>query len=357
MNTVTVTAPSRIISTVLHHLDIGARTYAAATMPVDASDLERYLAELLDEIDAKPQKREYHLADPDTQFGISLSRFYVQQDLVGSSEADAMAKRLLRIELAAEAKYGHLNAAGTGHVKKGSFLQFMYRDNGTVHYLGVKVDHQLFLDEADFKRKIGLGESQKIYKACKVSFDAAGTIGSAVVFDTNSKPSAYWWRDFWELTEQRTDTHNTEQAVKEVVRVLGPLKKKSPADYTLLRNATVAAFKQTGQMNFDQFVTNTFANYQPIENEVSQMLEKMVNKMRQLPAKRNFDSQFGLAPAAVPFRRVTLKVTSEISLYYDEGMPNLEDKIWASRTRDGQDVLVIEAPRETTKLFRFKNST
>ena len=83
----------------------------------------------------------------------------------------------------------------------------MYREGGVVHYLGVKVEHQLFLDEVDFKRKIGLGESQKIYKACKVSFDAAGTIGSALVFDTNSRPSTYWWREFWELTEQLSLIH------------------------------------------------------------------------------------------------------------------------------------------------------
>jgi hypothetical protein len=35
-------------------------------------------------------------------------------------------------------------------------------------------------------------------------------------------------------------------------------------------------------------------------------------------------------------------------------MPNLEDKIWASRTRDGQEILVIEAPQTTTNRFTFK---
>lgn len=354
MDTVAASTTGRILSTILHHLDIDGRTCAAATMPVDASDLERYLADLLAEIQAKPQRREYRLADLTTQFGTSLARFFSQRNLTQSPEAEALAQRLLRIELIAEGKYGHLNPTGTGHVKKGSFLQFMYREGGAVHYLGVKVEHQLFLDEADFKRKIGLGESQKIYKACKVSFNAAGMIGSALVFDTNSRPSTYWWRDFWELTEQRTDAHNTELAIQEVVRVLAPLKKTSPADHTLLRNAAVAAFKQDGRMNFDQFITNTFANYQPIEPGVSQTLGRMVDKMRLLPAQKNFDSQFELAPAAVPFRRVTLPLTSEISLSYEEGMPNLEDKIWASRTRDGQEVLVIEAPQATTNRFTFK---
>lgn len=354
MNTVAAVIPGRILSTALHHLDIEGQACTATAMPVDPTDLERYLADLLAEIQAKPQKREYQLADLTTQFGTSLASFFAQQNLTKAPAAEALAQRLLRIELITEKKYGHLNPAGTGHVKKGSFLQFMYRESGVVHYLGVKVEHQSFLDEADFKRKIGLGESQKIYKACQVSFDATGKIGSALVFDTNSKPSTYWWQDFWELTEQRSDAHNTEHAIREVVRVLGPLKKSSPADYTLLRNAAVAAFKQVGRMDFDQFITNTFANYQPIVPDVSQALGRMVDKMRKLPAEKHFDGQFELAPAAVPFRRVTLPLTSEITLSYDEGMPNLEDKIWASRTSDGQGVLVIEAPQSMTSRFTFK---
>ncbi len=354
MNTAAVNTPARILSTILHHVDIERRSCAAATMPVDASDLERYLADLLDEIQAKPQKREYRLADLTTQFGTALRQFFAQQDLTKSAEAESLAQRLLRIELTTEDKYGHLNPAGTGHVKKGSFLQFMYREGGGVHYLGVKVEHQLFLDEADFKRKIGLGESQKIYKACKVSFDTAGMFSSVLVFDTNSKPSAYWWRDFWELAEQRTDAHNTETAIKEVVRILAPLKRTSPVDHSILRNAAIAAFKQTGQMNFDQFITNTFANYQPSEPAVSDSLGQMVVKMRKLPSQKSFDSQFELVPTAVPFRRLTLPLTSEISLSYDEGIPNLEDKIWASRTRDGQDVLVVKSPQAATNRFKFK---
>lgn len=349
-----VVAPDGILSTVLHHLDINHRTCVATTVPVNPADLRRYLAELLAEIQTKPQRREYHLADLATQFGTSLAAFFAQRDLLISAEAEGLAQRLLRIELATEAKYGHLSSSGSGHLKKGSFLQFMYSEAGVVNYLGVKVEHQHFLGVADFRRKIGLAESHKIYKACKVSFDAAGAIGSALIFDTNSKPSAYWWRDFWELTEQRTDEHNTECAIREVVRVLGPLKKASPVDYTILRNAAVAAFKQSGRMDFDDFVTNTFQNYQPVEASATPALEGAVRKLRDLPARRNFDSQFNLAPTAVPYRRVELRVTPEISVSYEEGMPNLEEKIWASQTRDGQGVLVIEAPQATTDRFTFK---
>lgn len=355
MNAVSASAPIHIVSTLLHHLDIDQKQCAPAAVPVNTQDLNQYLNDLLIEIRGKPQKREYQLPHSSTQFETALAAFLKQTNLSQCTEADALANRLLRIEAEVERKYGHLaKIFGVGHVKRGSFLQFMYRDGSGLYYLGVKVEHQSFLDEVDFLRKIGLGETQKIYKACRVGFDAQGNVNSVLVFDTNTKPSTYWWHEFWELVQLRTDADNTEQAVTEVCRVLAPLKASSSVDHTLLRNATIAAFKQQGRMDFDDFITKTFASYQPIDPSVSQHLSRLVEKMRQLPEVKRFDSQFELDPKAVPFRRVTVPLTEEISLSYEAGMPHLEDKIWASRTHDGKNVLIIEAPQEATQQFTFK---
>lgn len=346
--------PNRIISNALHHLDIGQKKCTTANIPVEASDLEQYLDELLIEIQLKPQRRAYKVSNVHTQFGTSLVDFFSRQNLPLNTKATALAERLLRIELDTESKYGHLNASGTGLLKKGSFLQFIYREKGDLFYLGVKVEHQSFLDETDFKRKIGLGESHKIYKACKVKFESNGEFEAATVFDTNTKPSAYWWRDFWELSEQRTDAHNTETAITAVLKELNTFKRSSPVDYSILRNASIAAFKQNAPMDFDQFVTSTFVSYVPTDPSIQEKLNKTVKKLKDLPSEKKFDSHFQLSPDAVPFRRRTVPVTNEISISYDEGIPNLDEKIWASRTVDGKDVLMIEANTEATKRFKFK---
>ena len=349
MTSIVPNASARILSTALHHLDMDTETCAAISMPVERQDLELYLNELLTEINGRPQNRAYALASATTEFATSLQSFFGNQDLALNPQTKVLAERLLRVELTTEERYGHLNASGAGHIKKGSFLQFLYRDGTDVTYLGVKVEHQKFLDETDLRTKIGLGDSNKIYKACKVSYDGAGNTNNALVFDTNSRPSTYWWKDVLELKQLRTDAFNTEQAVKSVMRVIAKVKTISPADYTILRNATVHAFKQVGTLNFDDFVAETFTKYTSIEAALDVELPNIVVKLKELPSKRNFDGQFTLVPASVPYRRHTIVVSDEVSVSYNEDIANLSDKIWSSRTPDGQSVVIIDAPGSADK--------
>lgn len=344
MNGIASELDAKILSTSLHHLDIEAQTCNSVAIPVDKADLETYLSALLLEIHGRPQNRLYALASPTTEFATSLNAFFGSRDLVAAPETQALAGRLLRIEVNTEERYGHLDKSGKGLLNKGSFLQFLYLDGGSLSYLGVKIEHQRFIDETDLKQKIGLGESNKIYKACKVSLGANGTLGQVFVFDTHSRPSTYWWKEVLELQQLRSDALNTETAVKSVVKALGKVKELSPADYTILRNATIAAFKQTETLNFDDFVTNTFASYVPLSSALAEELPSFVTKLRSLPEKRKFDGQFTLVPSAVPFRRQIIKVSDQISVAYDEDIPDLPDKIWYSKTPAGQSVLVLDAP-------------
>ncbi|MCY1414524.1 hypothetical protein D9M71_299770 [compost metagenome] len=344
MNGIASELDAKILSTSLHHLDIEAQTCDSVTIPVDKADLESYLNALLLEIHGRPQKRLYALVSPTTEFATALNAFFGSQDLETAAETQALAGRLLRIEVNTEERYGHLDKSGKGLLKKGSFLQFLYLDGGALSYLGVKIEHQRFIDENDLKQKIGLGETNKIYKACKVSLDSDGNFGNVFVFDTHSRPSTYWWKEVLELQQLRSDALNTETAVKSVVKALSKVKELSPADYTILRNATIAAFKQTETLNFDDFVTKTFATYAPLSSVLVEELPSLVAKLRALPEKRKFDGQFTLVPSAVPFRRQTIKVSDQVSVAYDEDIPDLPDKIWCSKTPTGQSVLVLDAP-------------
>jgi hypothetical protein len=344
MNGIASGLDDKILSTSLHHLDISAQTCRSVPIPVDKADLEAYLSALLLEIRERPQSRSYALASPTTEFATSLNAFIASRDLISSPETQALAGRLLRIEIDTEDRYGHLDKSGKGLLNKGSFLQFLYLDGGTLSYLGVKIEHQRFIDEFDLKQKIGLGESNKIYKACKVSLGVDGAFSQVSVFDTHSRPSTYWWKEVLELTQLRSDALNTETAVKSVVRVLGKVKDLSPADYTILRNATIAAFKQAETLNFDDFVTKTFTHYEPLSSALTQILPDLVTKLRALPESKKFDGQFTLIPSAVPFRRQTIKVSEKVSVAYDEDIPDLSDKIWYSKTPTGQSVLVLDAP-------------
>lgn len=231
-----------------------------------------------------------------------------------------------------------------GMLKKEVFLQFLYRDNSNISYLGVKIEHHAFLDENDFKKKIGLAIAKKIYKACKVSFNDTGTPYDVFVYDTNTKPSTYWWKDFLELKEIRDDALNTRLASKEVIKVVNGLKKHHPADYTILRNAVVAAFKQQGEMKFNEFIESTFETYEPEDAHLKNKMPNIVGKLKHLPEKKKFDSQFNLVPSEVPFKRSKISLSKEITLSIDEGIDDLDEKIWSERSASGMKLVVIESP-------------
>lgn len=230
-------------------------------------------------------------------------------------------------------------------------MQFLFTEAGSLTYLGVKIEHQSFLDEHDLKKKIGLSIENKIYKACKVVYDADGIPSDALVFDTNSKPAVYWWRDFLELAEQRGDALNTRTASTEVVKLLNAIKREFPADHTILRNATIAAFKQDSVMRYDVFIQQTFGNYVCDDPELSKRLPKLIEDLKKLPERKKFDTMFSLVPSEVTFKKTKINLTAEISISYEDGIDNLENKIWSEKSSTGKKLVVIES---ATGFEKFK---
>lgn len=346
----------RIVSTVLHHIDVDNKKFTHIPISNNQTDLEGYLSDLLSEIKSMSQKRAYSFHRETTEFFTSLKSYYIDQNLTNNKLSSNLANRLLDEEVDTDNKYGHLGSPEKGHVKKGSFLQFLYRNGTDISYLGVKVEHQLFLDERDFKQKIGLSVAKKIYKACQVTYDSIGNPNSVFVYDTNSRPTTYWWKKFLELKEIRDDRHNTKTAADEVIRVINRYKKEYPSDYTILRNSVIAAFKQQGEMKYDDFVRNTFENYEPEDPSLKTKLPQLVNTLRELPEKKKFDTHFTLVPSEVPFKRSKVALTKEISLSIDDGIENLDNKIWSEKSADGKYLVVIDSP-EGFKQFKQKERT
>lgn len=357
--TTAVTAQSnvksnRIVSTVLHHIDVSSKTTQPITITGQQQDLEGYLTDLLGEVKTKQQKREYDFSRTTTEFYTALISYHGNQNLQLNSVSSNLANRLLDKEVATDARYGHLGKDGSGHVKKGSFLQFLYtEDDGSVAYLGVKIEHQTFIDEIDLKKKIGLSIANKIYKACRVNFDSKNIPEKIFVYDTNAKPSTYWWSDFLELKELRNDTHNTMVASTEVIRVINKIKKDFPTDYTILRNAIVSSFKQNKPFNYYDFLSNTIEDYEPEDTELKKKIPDIVKTLMDLPAKKQFDTQFTLVPSAVPFRRTKYNLSKEISLTIEDGIENLSDKIWSEKTASGRELIIIDSP-DGFKKFTLK---
>lgn len=343
----------RIISNVLYHIDVEMKEQSKIVITDDENDLEGYLSDLLVEVSSDRHKKAFQFNRETTEFYQALVSYWQESDLFANKAAKNLSQRLLEKEIDTDNRVGHLSSGEAGHVKKGSFLQFLYREGSEVSYLGVKIEHQSYLDEKDFKRRIGLAIANKVYKACRVTFDGDGMPVDVYVFDTNRKPSVYWWKDFLELREIRGDSLNTKTACNEVVKYLNRIKKSYPSDYTILKNATISAFKQEGNMKFDDFITNTFENYTPESTELKDKIQKDLPKLRALPETKKFDSSFNLVPSEVPFKKSSVRLSKEITISFEDGIDNLENKIWSERSSDGRKLVVIDSP-EGYERFKAK---
>lgn len=332
---------SSVISTSFFHINVGNDTKKQIKTDLDNKDLELYLETLLLEVHNKEQSRQFDLPPEKTVFKNVIETILTSQNLDTDKCGESLASRLLDIERATDDRYGHLSKAAT-HVKIGSFLQFVYKEKNELRYLGVKVDHQEILDEIDFKKKAGLGLSEKIYKAFRVDFDSDNAPKKFSIYDSKSKLTKYWWSDFLELTEKNTDEFNTKTASTQVINKLGTLKDDFPQDYTILRNATIAAFKQKETMDYISFIDKTFSRYTSDNSDFEDQKLDLIKKLKELPTKKGFDTIFNLVPSAVPFKKTTYQLNTDITLSIVDGIANLENKVWREVTLDGRNLVVIE---------------
>lgn len=335
---------NKIISVSLHHIDVSGKTSKKNDLPVDHEDLDGYLSGLLSEINKNPSRRSYEFPLYATGFKTTLASYFKNRDLSNNSESDMFSLNLLTEEMKVESNMEKLNKNNDGHVNKGSFLQFLFVDEGVVSYLGVKIDFQDFIDEEDFKIRSGLAVKRKIYKAVKVSYNVDGSLGGVYIYDKNKKPAVYWWDNFLSLKQARDDSHNTRVAVDEVIKVINTLKSKFKKDSTILRNATLAAFKQERTMDFNEFIGDIFESYVSDDDLYnSEKKDKIIEKLKELPDKKGFDWSFELVPSVVKYNMSKVRLSEEITLVYEEGMRNLSRKIWSDLTDDGRKVVVIES--------------
>lgn len=335
--------PWEMISAVFHGLDADADSVTKIDT-VETDDLHGYLTGILSEIESQVTKRSFKFASERSEFCSTVCQSAASGDFSSCDDGGVLASRLLRIERSTDERYGHLGQSTGGVVKKGSFVQFLYKENGLFRYLAVKIDHQQFLDEDTFKIRLGLAVKNKIYKACRVRFNAALKPEDVFVYDNNSKPSAYWWDRFLELEVVRDDSSNTKTASTEVIKYLErKLKDKYPVDHTRLRNAAIVRFRQKGVIDYPAFVDSLLGAYVPADESLGPVVEKIKSDLLALPEKRGFDTQFELTPGDVSFRVHKVKVRSDVVVQYDEGMQNIDEKIWYEESLAGKKFIVIDA--------------
>jgi hypothetical protein len=254
-----------------------------------------------------------------------------------------IAERLLEKETKAQEKYGHL---GNG-IQRGGLFQILteYEDNPA--YLMAKIEHEEILDETDFERHSGLPFDKHIFKTCLIIFDKEGKVAEVLVSDNKRKKiSDYWAYEFLEVTELRSNVHNTRMAFKFLEAYVTKLKKNHRADYFQIRNNMIAHFRTKSTFSFADMVEAMVGEYEPYDPELDIKafragLEKLPQKLKE--NENVFDSTFDIVQAEVKARfRKSIDLSDRITLNFKEDIPNLETIITAVEFNNGKKGIRIE---------------
>lgn len=323
-----------------------------------SSDLNNYINELITAIYKSESKREFKFASSTTEVASAIYDiiYFIKQDQIDGNvgiKHELIAKRLLRTEKAAQSSYSHIT-----DIQRGVLVQAVTEDTAGKQFIIVKCEHDKFLDEeSNYRSKEGLPEKKKVYKALVAEFDSNDDIVKILVYDSQSKISKYWWRDFLDLVEVYSDSQNTKNAFESFEkRIFRPMEKKHKADFINLRNATVKYMQTDGDFDLKYYLDNVIGDYQPIDEKLD--ISQLKKKVSDLPEGRyKFDQRFTKVPKDIKARllKTKVKMTEEIDLVINNGIPDINSVIETDKDVHGNKFVKIRS-ESGYEYFKSNNS-
>ena len=308
-----------------------------------------YVRQLITYINGNTSIREYRTRSVNTEVIsciLDIVKNQIDSDLV-MGKIDFIANRLLLKEREAQTSVAHMDT----NVQKGSLIQALLYDeeDDKYTYLLAKVEHTDFVDDSDFSFKSGFSKDmKKLWKSCTFEIDDlnAASFSAKVYSNTVAK---YWYDNFLELDQVVSDEVNTDKAFRAIESTLNRnVKNIAPRDHTLLRNSLIAYFRSNDFIDYNTMITNTVENYHPVELE-QEKLEKVIEKLRELPEKHNFDQQFNTVSSAINARiRKVYDVCHGVQLKITDAIDDFDDTIKAYRGNDGNRYIRIKTDNELT---------
>jgi len=172
------------------------------------------------------------------------------------------------------------------------------------------------------------------------------------IADTNPTLSSFWWKDFLELEEKRTDESNTKTVFAAFDSFLGSkLQSKYPADYTHLFNDMLRIFKREKRFSFKKFVGDVFDGYRVIDPKLD--IKKLKQDAERLLDKKTFDATFNLAAETITKRfKRTYTLTDEIELQISNSIENLETTVFGLGLQDGTKGVFVKSEKGYNQFLR-----
>jgi len=325
-NNVTTKTTLGVQFTSLHNIDHNNGLIIPIDVDSRSAALEEYIKRLIEDIKEKSSKRHFEFKSETTEVRHAIDLF-IKGNYVEASEINA--NRLLSVEQDTQKEMDKLSIS----IQKGSLFQTVinYDEDSKMIIIG-KADQNDFLDASDFAVHNGLPWKKRIFKSFLAFTDYSGNIKKVLVSDTTNTLMKYWWSDFFELSEIRTDKHNTIKFLEILDRkVFNPIKKDYPADHTTLRNSVIGYFRNQNDFDLDTMFELIFQNYSPYEIKLP--LDNIKRIIKEIPEKYKLDSQFTIDKTEISKRAVNriflndgMELVLKDSLDFNGLITSFEDK-------------------------------
>ncbi len=316
---------------------------------VTPETFSEYIEQLITYINGNTSVREYKTRSVHTEVISSILELIKNRvdDEIVEQNVNMISERLLLKEVEAQQHIAHLDT----NVQKGSLVQALLYDeeNDKYVYLLAKVEHTDFVDDSDFSFKTGFSKDKKtMWKSCLFEINDL-TQSEYYAYIYSNTVAKYWYSDFLELNELKSDEFNTNKAFRAIESTLNRnIKKDFPKDHTIIRNTIISYFKSNDHIDYNVLLNNTIEKYQPVEIPKEKM-DAMLNKLRELPDKYEFDRQFNSKPSVINARiRKVYNVYQGIELRITDAVDDIENTIQAYRADDGNRYLQIRTNNDLT---------
>lgn len=319
----------------LHHIDVPNNIVTPINLNINSDNIKSYISDLLDEILQSSNRRTYQFKDGNTEVKSSLSTILTLKDNI-TEIVQLNSQRLLEKEHDIQ-QIMHKRNMGI-EIQKGSLMHLHFFKNDVDQIIICKVEHEEILNEQNFEKVRGLNIRKRVFKAILITFNKDNEIDQNYVFDKHN--SKYWWDDFLELKQLYDDDVNTEKSLNEIDKSLTYLKHKYYPDYLILRNSIIGYYRTNDQLNYSNIVSNVVGNYEPVDKEFPK--EKLIQKLRELPQKKGFDTQFSIKKNKIN-KKVShrIKLANSLYLSINDYVENLKNIIEPVQDKQGNKYVKI----------------
>jgi hypothetical protein len=322
-------------------------------IPTREGDLDDYINTLTTSIINDERSRHFYYESDTKEIAVLINQIVQSPENpdLFLKNAEAIASRLLRTELETQTRQGDFS-----ELQKGSLIVSKYSEGVNYNFFISKVEHESFLNTEELVKQNGVPYEKGTLKTCLLQVDnETGEVIDVIVTDSNTKISKYWYESFLELTEIQDDDRNTKLSFNAMDQFLGrKLKRKSPVDYTHVRNHLITYYRGQVDFDFNNMLQTVFGRYTPEDPDVD--IDGLKEEARSLPENKKFDRVFTINESVIRARiRKVHKLNSVSEIRIIGGATDFSNLIKAKK-EGGDNILEIKVEDEETFKYFYSDS-